>query len=102
MSQIETTNQNNKLTVPENVPPTKPAQMSIAGVGNAATGALLADGLKSLLTKDENKPATKGDLTKIFEKLNSRYHLVTNMAPNALGQYPYYDMVEGVVVYLKT
>jgi hypothetical protein len=36
--------------------------MSLAGVGNAATGTLIAHGLKMLLTKTDNKPATNGDL----------------------------------------
>ena len=74
---------------------------SAAGMITTVAGTLAADAIKSLLTKESNKPATKGDLTQLLEKLNSRYHLVSNMPPNALGQYPYFDMVEGVVVYMR-
>ncbi|WCO00564.1 hypothetical protein [Psychroserpens ponticola] len=84
-----------------NTPTPSKEKMSTTGIGNAAVGTLAADALKALFTKEQNKPATKGDLTLLLEKLNSRYHLITNLAPNALGRHPYYDMVEGVVVYFK-
>lgn len=76
-------------------------KMSLAGVGNSAIGVLAVEGVKSLLTKEENKPATKKDLALLIEKLSSRYHLVKNMSPNSFGEYPYFDLVENVVVYLK-
>ncbi|WP_458626000.1 hypothetical protein [Winogradskyella sp. PC D3.3] len=90
----------NNITVPKISNPQKP-KMSLGGVGNATAGTLAADAIKSLLTKASNKPATKGDLSQLVEKLNGRYHLVKNMNPNAFGQYPYFDLIEGVVVYLK-
>lgn len=40
--------------------------MSFAGVGNAAVGALAADAIKSLLTNEDSKPATKADLKKKY------------------------------------
>lgn len=89
------------LSVPNNLPKTTNEKMSATGIGNAAVGSLAADALKSLFTKEQNKPATKGDLALLLEKLNSRYHLITNLAPNALGRHPYFDVVEGVVVFLK-
>lgn len=89
------------LTIPKDIPTPSKEKMSLAGVGNAAAGNITAEALKSLFTKESNKPATKGDLTKLIEKLNGRYHLITNMIPDRFGRHPYYDMVEGVLVYLR-
>jgi len=36
-------------------------KMSLAGVGNAAAGNLIADGVKHIITSYQNLPATKGD-----------------------------------------
>jgi len=90
-----------EVSVPNNMPSPSKKSMSMAGVGNAAAGTLAADAIKTLLTKESNKPATKGDLSQLLEKLNGRYHLINNMPPNFRGEYPYFDLVEGVVVYLK-
>ena len=43
--------------------------MSLAGVVNAVAGTLEAIALKDFLTKEENKPVTKGDLKKLSIKL---------------------------------
>lgn len=96
-----TTSKSEDLAITNNDNNSQKETMSLAGVGNATAGTLAADAIKSLLTKESNKPATKGDLTQLLEKLNNRYHLVSNMPPNALGQYPYFDMVEGVIVYMR-
>jgi hypothetical protein len=74
-------------------------QMSMAGVANATTGVFIADGLKTLLTKADNKPATKGDLKLLTERLLGRYHLVKNLPCNIIGEYPYYDLLERNIVY---
>jgi hypothetical protein len=89
-----------ELSVPNNIPTPKKESMSMTGVGNAAAGTLLANTLKSALTKDSNKPATKGDLSQLLEKLNNRYHLIKNMNPNFRGEYPYFDLVDSAIVYL--
>lgn len=99
-SELSTT-KTDSVSVPNNLPKPNNEKMSATGIGNAAVGTLAADALKSLFTSEQNKPATKGDLALMLEKLNSRYHLITNMVPNALGRYPYFDMVEGKVVYIK-
>ncbi|WP_047547277.1 hypothetical protein [Psychroserpens sp. Hel_I_66] len=91
-----------KLSVPDNIPAPKKEGMSMAGVGNAATGTLAAQALTKLFTKESNKPATKGDLIQLVEKLNGRYHLITNMNPNFKGEYPYFDLVDGILIYIKT
>ena len=93
---------NTEISKPVNSPNPQTQKMSLAGVGNATAGTLAADAIKNLLTKQTNKPATKGDLAQLLEKLNGRYHLVNNMNPNPKGEYPYFDLVDNVVVYLKT
>ncbi|WP_405570221.1 hypothetical protein [Winogradskyella sp. Asnod2-B02-A] len=94
-----TTSKSEDIAITNNDNSSQKETMSLAGIGNATAGTLAADAIKSLLTKESNKPATKGDLTQLLEKLNGRYHLVKNMNPNIKGEYPYFDMVEGNVVY---
>ncbi|MTE27554.1 hypothetical protein [Winogradskyella ouciana] len=88
-----------KTEVPQ-VP--NPDKISVVGVGNAALGALAADGVKSIFTSRKNKPATKGDIDLLIEKLGGRYHLIKNIPPNIHGENAYYDLQEGIFVYLKT
>tara|TARA_R110002050_G_scaffold204522_4_gene340208 strand:- start:143619 stop:144047 length:429 start_codon:yes stop_codon:yes gene_type:complete len=73
-------------------------KMSLAGVGNAAAGSLLADGVKHIITTNQNLPATKGDLKNLENKF-LRYHNITNMAPQQNGALPYFDMQKNQVVY---
>jgi hypothetical protein len=73
--------------------------MSAAGIGNAALGNLAAEGIKSLLTSEDNKPATRGDLKMLFEKLDWRYHPVSNLARGTDGSFPYYDLETRMIVY---
>ena len=44
-------------------------QMSLSGVGNSVAGILTVEAIKSLLIREENKPATKGDLKLLLSKL---------------------------------
>jgi hypothetical protein len=94
------TTKSGDISIPDNIPTPKKESMSMAGVGNATAGTLAAGAIKALLTKESNKPATKGDLTQLLEKMNGRYHLVKNMQPNFRSEYPFFDLVEGVLVYL--
>lgn len=73
-------------------------QMSLAGVGNSLGGNLAAQGLISLFTKEENKPATKGDLATLASRLK-RYHQIKNLPPNHQGQIPNFDLYTGEIVY---
>ncbi|MDA0178414.1 hypothetical protein OOZ35_13010 [Mesoflavibacter profundi] len=75
-------------------------KMTLAGVGNAAVGSMVAGGLVKLFTNEKNKPATKGDIDLLIQKLGGRYHLVKNLQPNAQGALPYFDFKEGIIVYL--
>jgi hypothetical protein len=81
---------------------TKVESMSMAGVGNAAIGSLAADALNKILTKEENKPLTKGDLNKLLEVLNQRYHLVKNIPPRIDGAQPYFDLTTNNIVFFKS
>jgi hypothetical protein len=73
-------------------------QVSTAGVANAAIGSGIADLLISAFTSEENKPATKGDIAKLASSLK-RYHSIKNLPPNLMGQFPYFDLMQGIVVY---
>ena len=73
-------------------------QISTAGVANSAIGSGLAELLKNALTPEENKPATKGDILKLAASLN-RYHKIKNLSPNLMGKLPYFDLIQGIVVY---
>lgn len=77
----------------------KVEQMSLSGVGNAAAGTIVVEGLKALLIKEENKPATKRDLKKLEEKLG-RYQEVYNLPKNINNQKPFYDNLTKRIVYL--
>lgn len=93
----------NSIKVPKLISPlskTKIESMSLAGMGNAAAGNLAADAVKSIFTPIDNKPATKGDLKKLTEKLINRYHIISNMPQRYDGALPYFDMETGQVIYL--
>ncbi|WP_372758104.1 hypothetical protein [Mariniflexile sp.] len=98
----ETTKEVSVFKVPD-VPPipikNKVEAMSVAGMGNATAGTLIADGIKAVFTSAENKPATKGDLKNLTEKLVKRYHPIKNMQRQPNGALPYYDIETGNVVY---
>jgi hypothetical protein len=76
--------------------------MSWAGVGNATAGTLAVNVISSLLTREENKPATKKDIKEIKALLSKRYHEVLNMDLDGYGNEPFYDMETKSVVYLKS
>jgi len=72
--------------------------MSLTGIGDAAVGTLIVDKLTGMLTPEQNKPATKGDIVKLANYL-TRYHLIENMVSNDIGQKPFLDIETGLVVY---
>lgn len=92
---------NQSQTLAQPVQDSKPMEVeriSAAGIGNAAIGTTAADFIKSLLTKEENKTATKADLKRIEEMLQ-RYHKVENMDRLGDGRVPYFDMQLRKLVY---
>ncbi|WP_439128438.1 hypothetical protein [Polaribacter sp.] len=79
---------------------TKIETISGAGIANATIGAGLAEIAKNILTREQNKPATKGDIAKLAAHLK-RYHQIKNLPLNNLGQYPYFDLDTNRVVYFS-
>jgi hypothetical protein len=75
-------------------------QISTAGVANAAIGTGIVELAKNIFTREEDKPATKGDFFKLAASVK-RYHKIKNLPPNQIGQIPYFDLTEGIVVYFK-
>jgi Fe-S-cluster-containing dehydrogenase component len=78
----------------------KPETMSWSGVGNAAVGTLAVNFATHLLTKAENKPATKKDIQEIKNLLSTQYQLIKNHPNRFDGARPFYDMVTQSIVYL--
>jgi len=76
-------------------------KMSLAGVGNAAAGALAVNALTNLFTSEENKHATKKDIRELKELFISRYLPILNVPPNSLGEHPFFDLHIKNIVYLK-
>ena len=75
--------------------------MSLAGVGNSAVGMASIELVKALFTPEQNKPATKADLEKLNSRLE-RFQEVRNMPTNILGHKPFYDNLQGIIVYKKS
>lgn len=87
----------------EKAKPLKIEKMSMAGVANATVGAfagtVAVNLITSLLTSEQNKPATKKDLMNIMGQ-NKRFHLVKNV-PLRLGHIAYYDIQTQNIVYQR-
>lgn len=78
----------------------KVEKMSWSGVGNAAAGTAAVNILKNLVTPEHQKAATKGDLNELKSLIKGhRYFPIKNLHPNHLGQKPYFDIQEQVIVY---
>lgn len=92
-------------TIGNNLPVKKTAnkieQMSCAGIGNAAVGVLAVNLVTTLLTKEENKPATKKDLKNLMNSLKQRYYPILNIPIRIDGAKPYYDMESNRLIYFK-
>jgi hypothetical protein len=74
--------------------------MSLAGVGNAALGTLAVNTITNLFISEENKPATKKDLSEV-KSLLTRYQLVKNLSFDQFGNAPFFDIETKSIVYLK-
>lgn len=77
-------------------------RMSLAGIGNAAAGNVLYDMLKSFLTNEENKSASRGqaqEIITLLKELKERHHKVINLPPRDDGALPYYDMQTRELIY---
>lgn len=76
-------------------------KMNLAGIGNATVGNLLAQGIKTVFTKEDEKPATKGDIQKLIEILGYQYLPIHNLPPKSRGEKPFYDVSNRELVYLS-
>jgi len=81
--------------------PIKIEQPSMAGVANAALGSAAVGALTKLLTKPENKPATKGDIDRIVSLIQNRYLPILNLKLGTNASKPHYDIVTKKVIYLN-
>jgi hypothetical protein len=80
--------------------PSLQEKMSLAGIGNAAAGAAVAEIAKNILTPNANKPATKKDIEDLKAFLKSRYFLVKNIRRDTQGKSAYYDIITGDVIHM--
>jgi len=78
----------------------KADKMTMAGIGNATAGSLAAEALKSMLTAQDNKPATKGDIKMLYHCME-RFHRVGNMPMRADGHLPFFDLQTKQLVYFQ-
>lgn len=78
-------------------------KINMAGIGNAAIANIATDLAKNIFTREENKPATKGDIQALMNyQSKERYLPVHNAANRNDGTTAYYDTISKQVVYLKT
>ncbi len=77
-------------------------KISLAGVGNAAIANVFTDLTKNVFTREENKPATKGDLWDILNQTQQRYLPVSNAPKRYDGAMPFYDNVTKSVIYRQS
>jgi len=71
------------------------------GIGNATIANIATEVGKSLFIKEENKPATKGDIQSLLAKTKGRFFRVSNIPVRNDGAIAYYDMELKSVVYLN-
>lgn len=75
--------------------------ISMVGIGNAAIANVVTEVGKSILIKDENKPATKGDIQALANRITGRYIPIKNMQARADGAPAYFDTTLKEIVHLK-
>lgn len=75
--------------------------ISLAGIGNAAIAYVATDLAKSVFIKEDNKPATKGDLRALMNQNNQRFLPVHNAPPRNDGTSAFYDTTTKQVIYRK-
>lgn len=89
------------LLVPQKEEKNEPG-INLAAIGNAAIANLTTDFAKQILTKEDNKPATKGDLKALITQNQERYLPVANAPQKSDGTKAYYDRVTRDVIYRHT
>lgn len=93
----------NRATKDLKAPPEKKHKDDITwgGIGNATIANIATEMGKSLFIKEENKPATKGDIQTLMNVSHQRYLLVNNAPKGKNGTSAYYDTQTKTVVYLQ-
>ena len=77
-------------------------KINLAAIGNAAIANVFTDFTKNVLTREENKSATKGDIWAFVNQQSQQRYLPVRNAPNRNdGTAAFYDTVLKQVVYLK-
>ena len=71
------------------------------GIGNATIANIATEVGKSIFTREENKPATKGDIQAIMNVSQQRYYPVQNAPKGKDGTSAYYDTKTKTVGYLQ-
>ena len=71
------------------------------GIGNATIANIATEVGKSLFIKEENKPATKGDIQALINVSHERYLPVHNAPKSNNGTSAYYDTKTKTVIYLQ-
>lgn len=74
-------------------------KMSWSGIGNAAVGSLATNIVTNIFTKDENKPATKGDIKKLINSNRQDVSLIKNLSPRHDGTRAYFDTAQQIIIY---
>lgn len=74
-------------------------KMSWSGVGNAAVGTLATNIVTNIFTKEENKPATKGDIQKLMGRGLNRFLQIKNVPPRQDGARAYFDTQQQIIIY---
>ena len=93
--------ESNLPNIKENDQSQKSDKMSWSGVGNAAVGSLATNLVTSLLTKDENKPATKGDIQNLLNSNVNGMVFIKNLPPAIDGSRAYFDTFKQTIIYKK-
>lgn len=84
-----------------NKPETKPEKdkMSWSGIGDAAVGTLAINMATNFFTKEENKPATKGDIKKLLNGGVAKIILIKNVPPRFDGARAYFETHQQILIY---
>lgn len=86
--------------VPEVNKPNQIEKMSLAGVGNAAAGAFIANKVEKIFTSPENRAVTRKDINELITTLKRRYFPIKNGPKNSEGLMPFYDILTQNYLYL--
>ena len=93
-----TINSEKSLSLPQNEAENK-QKINMAGIGNAAIANMATDLAKNFFTREENKPATKGDIQALINQSQKRYLPVKNAPQKNDGTMAYYDCENNIVIY---